>query len=381
MVGSMHKRVGILLVAGMAASAVFRPDSAMAASSSVADDAKAANIIVSTTTSVQTASQTGNIIASAVGGAITPGAPTAVLGVPGGFASQGIDDRLSMADGYLVGSFFSTRAIAAGKSAAANQPRVGAWVQGAYTFVDNNETGGKFDGGIANIVAGIDFKPGMLNDKGVVGLAVGYEDVDVDTSFNNGTFDGDGFTIAPYFGYSFTPNWTGDIAIGYSNLDYNFTRTNGAVSGNFDADRLFGAANVTGTFFRKNLRIAPKVGFLVLYEDQEAFTDSAGTPVGSTTIHLGRANLGAELGYTYKAKGTSIEPFVSVKGSWDFNRNSPVTLTTGSIASDDELSGTFGLGVNFRGKGNLSGQIKGETNQFKNDISTYTISGRVRVNF
>ena len=68
MVGLVHRRVGILLIAGMAASAVLGPDSAMAQSSSVADDSKAANIVVSTQTSAQSATATGGIIASAVSG-------------------------------------------------------------------------------------------------------------------------------------------------------------------------------------------------------------------------------------------------------------------------------------------------------------------------
>jgi len=63
--------------------------------------------------------------------------------------------------------YFSSRALA-GKSAG-KQPRMGFWVQGGYTFVDNDEAGGKFDGDIINILAGIDYKPAKFNGKMVVG--------------------------------------------------------------------------------------------------------------------------------------------------------------------------------------------------------------------
>ncbi len=377
MVGSMRRRAGILLVAGLAASAIFRPDSALATASSVADDAKAANVMVSSVTSGLSGGQTAGLISTSITNAITPTAPTLTTSLRGGSRTAGIGAPVSMADGHLVGSIFSSRAIASGKSAAAGSPALGAWVQGAYTWIDNNEAGGKFDGGVFNIVAGVDFKPAALEGS-VVGVAVGWEDVEIETAFNVGTFDGSGITVAPYFGYAFTPNLSADLVLGYSNIDYDNVRTlGGRVTGNFEGDRFFGAANLNGTFFQDNFRIAPKVGILGLIENQDGYTDSTGAAIGSTTIHLGQANLGAEVGYTID---DGVEPFVSAKVAWDFNRNSPIMLTTGRMASDEEVSGTFGIGVNLT-RGNFSGQLKGETNQFKNEISTWSVMGRIRADF
>jgi outer membrane autotransporter protein len=273
---------------------------------------------------------------------------------------------------------FNSRAIA-GKSAGSS-PRAGFWIQSGYTYVDNDENGGQFDGNIISVVAGFDYKPAKFNNKLVVGIAAGYENLDIDTAFNNGTFEGDGFTITPYAGYSFNKHWSISALAGIGFIDYENSRNNGGVNGDFEALRAFGSVNLTGNYRLKNKwRLTPSAGVMGLWEEQDSYneTGTSTAAVGKTSVHLVRINAGLEVGYQIKK---SIEPFVSARLQYDPDRNSAVTLTTGSTASDDELGGVFGAGLNLSGK-KVNGQIKYETQQFKNELQTHSVIGRVRFNF
>ena len=358
-------KITIAAFAGMAGAFAFAPLDAHATATSVVGDGNASNTLVAASTSSAAAAATAAQIGAAVASAIVVGSP-----------AQGKSVALAGDGKTPVGYFFNTRSL--GESAGTKNRGLGVWVQGAWTGVDNGETGGEFDGTIINVVGGIDYKPKKLNGKAVFGIAVAWEDVDVDTDFNVGTFEGSGVSIAPYAGVTLGKNLVADISLGYSFLDYDVSRTlGGTVTSDFDAYRIFGAINLGGDWtVKKRIRISPKIGVLGFYEEQDAYTDSSGTNVGKTRVHLGRASGGAEVGFMIKA----IEPFIGAKANFDFDRNAPVRLANGVIAEDDEFSATFSAGVNLRKK-NVTGQIKGETNQFKNEITSWSVIGRVRVDF
>ena len=300
------------------------------------ENQETAAAVVGAQTVAVAASQTGGMVASAVGGA---------LGV--------------------------------GKSAGGMSKRAGILVQGGWTTVDNNEAGGQFDGDIFNVIAGIDYKPQKFNDRLLIGLALGYEDVDVTTAFNNGSLEGNGFTIAPYFGYKFNKSWGLDASVGVSFLNYDNSRDSNAATGGFNAKRLFGSSNITGNFQRKKLRITPKFGVLALGEKQDSYTESDGTAVGDVNIHLVRLNASSELGYSV-AKG--VEPFIRAGLEYDVNRNGAVALTGTTLSSSDEAGGAFALGVNFSRK-KIIGQVVGTSTQFKDELTTWGASARIRINF
>jgi len=152
-----------------------------AQATSVSEDQGEANTLVTAAATPAASSATASIIASGVASAISPG---------GGFPPPAIN----------VSTFLDTRSQS-GVAAGGSQKKAGAWVQGGYTTIESTDLGGEFEGDVYNLVAGLDYK---VNKNAVVGLSLAYEDVDVDTTFNSGTFKGDGFTIAPYAGIGFT---------------------------------------------------------------------------------------------------------------------------------------------------------------------------------
>jgi|SaaInl4_135m_RNA_FD_contig_21_125015_length_1277_multi_18_in_0_out_0_1 hypothetical protein len=362
MIDLKFMRKFLVTAVGATAALAMWPNTADATLTSVVGNTKGGNTVIASASAAAIQIQIDAASGGAILEALAPNqSGTAVVRAP---------------DGSPVGSYFNSRTL--GESAGSGKRGLGVWVQGSYTAVDNDEVGAQFDGSAFTIVAGIDYKPKKMNGKGVVGLAVVWEDVDVDTDFNVGTFEGSGVSFAPYVGFRVHKNFILDASVGYSILDYDVARTlGGTVTSDFDAQRIFGSVNLSGNFKKKKFRIAPKIGLMGLWEEQDGFTDSIGTTFGKNTIHLGRLHAGGEVGFTVKA----IEPFVGARLNWDFDRNAPVDLTgAGGFAQDDSLGATFSAGINLKKK-NISGQIKGETNQFKNEVTSYSVRGTIRVDF
>ncbi len=335
------------------------------AQSSVSDDQGQANNLVTTSVTPTVSSTTVSIISTGISNAISLPSPS-FGGGGGGPIIQGDAGRM----------LFNTRALAGEGEAAGNAPpKMGVWVQMANTWVDGSDPGGEFEGDAQNITAGVDYK---VTDNAVVGVAVGYELTDIDTTFNNGTFEGNGITMTPYVGVNLNKTWSLSALVSYGAIEYDTSSTTAGTTGSFDATRLMGSAAVEGNIYRDRLRISPKVSVMYLSEEQDAYTDSAGTAVNSSTIDLGRAAAGATLGYQFDA----VEPYVRAMFEYDFSKEDPVNLGGGQFSSDDKFGVNASLGANFGLGSNLSGNIEGNASTIgRENLDVYTISGRLRYQF
>lgn len=356
----MKKIFGVVVgmtVMAMTASSAY-------AQSSVSDDQGQSNNLVTTSVTPTVSSTTVAQISTGISNAISLPSPSGGFGAP------------SVQTGNAGTMLLNTRAIAGEGEAAGNDtPKMGVWVQMANTWVDGSDPGGEFDGDAQNITAGFDYK---ASDRAVVGVAVGYEIVDVDTKFNNGTFEGDGVTITPYVGFNLNKTWTLSALVSYGMIEYDTSSNNGGTTGSFDATRLMGSAAVEGNIYRDRLRFSPKVSVMYLSEDQDGYTDSRGTAVSSSTIDLGRAAAGATLGYQFNV----VEPYVRAMLEYDLSKEDPVNLGGGRFSSDDEFGLNASLGANFGIANNLTGNIEGNASTIgRENLDVYTISGRLRYQF
>jgi outer membrane autotransporter protein len=331
------------------------------AQSSVSDDQGQANNLVTTSVTPTVSSTTVSIISTGISNAISLPAPSAGTVINTGDAGR---------------MLFNTRALASeGEAAGEMAPKMGVWVQMANTWVDGSDPGGEFEGDAQNITAGLDYK---VTDGAVVGVALGYELTDIDTTFNNGTFEGNGITISPYVGVNLNKTWSLSALVSYGMIEYDNSSNNGATTGSFDATRLMGSASIEGNIYRDALRFSPKASVMYLSEDQDGYTDSAGTVIGSSTIDLGRAAAGATVGYRFNA----VEPYARAMFEYDFSKEDPVNLGGGQFSSDDKFGVNAALGANFGLSDNLSGNIEGNASTIgRENLDVYTISGRLRYQF
>ena len=341
---------------------IFGMAQTASAQSTPANDQGTANNLVTQQTASAASAQVAGLVGTAVSNVVAPAPVAPGAPAPGAPTTTSYKGNSTM--------YFSSRETGV---AAGNAPKAGVWVQGGYTFVEGDDTGGEFDGDVINFLVGIDYK---VRDKMVLGVALGYEDLDIDTDFNNGTFEGEGYGITPYFGMALTPQWSIQVLGGWTTIDYDTTRNNGAVTSSFDADRIFGSASIVGNFKVTNkVVVAPKVSILHLAEEQDGTTDSAGGVSTGEHIDLGRVSGGGTL--TYLAG--KVTPFVRLLAEYDYAKEDAVNLGNGNFSSDDDfgLNATVGLGMNF-GNG-VTGNIEATSaTLLRDNLDVYTISGRLR---
>ena len=256
-----------------------------------------------------------------------------------------------------------------GKAAGNGNGKVGLWFSGAYTNIDNNKSGSNYDGDITAGVVGIDYK---FRDNLLAGVALGYENSDLTTTFNAGTEDSSGWTVAPYALFQVNKTFSVDATVGYSKLNYDVKRTEpsdlNSVTGTTDAKRWFGAANVNGDWVKNKLLLGASVGVLSVSEDKDAYTEvgSGGQAVAAKSTDLGRAHLGGDLGYDMG----KMVPYVSADFRHDYNTD-----------SSDSNSVEVGIGSRFQLGNAISASIEANTVQMKSDLDQWGAVASFRVKF
>jgi len=247
----------------------------------------------------------------------------------------------------------------------------GVWGQGLYAHIDKSEPGLQMKGNVYNAALGVDRR---FHEKYLAGVALAYENVDIDTSFNSGTYKDTGLSLMPYGAITLTPAWTLDASFGYTWLNYDTTRQNGAVTGSFDGHRWSYSGNLTGGYAYDNWRFQPKVGLLYTTETHDSYLESGGSSVGASSTSLGRLSGGGKVGY---AIGDFL-PYVKAIGEWDFEHPGAVQKSNGQWSIVDDHGGVAGLGFEYTSRGSTASLEVDNTSVLRRDTDVWAIIGRVR---
>lgn len=262
-----------------------------------------------------------------------------------------------------------------GKAAGSADARTAIWGQGLWGNIDKSEANLAMSGNIYSGLVGIDRR---YYDRFLVGLSGGWEYTQLDTKFNNGTYESQGLTIAPYAAVDLDRNWTVDLSVGYTRLWYNTSRQNNTVSGTNNGGRWFGSSGVTGNFAYERWRMQPKASVMLMHERQNSYTESDLSEVAANKFTLGRLSMGGKVGY---ALDDGYLPYIKVNGDWDFNKTNAVTKSDGQQSNIDDGGGLVGVGVEFY-SGGLTGSLEVDYGSLgRQDLDLWTAIGRVRYTF
>jgi hypothetical protein len=254
----------------------------------------------------------------------------------------------------------------------------GAWVSYSYSDFDNDLSSTAFDGNNHTVLGGIDFAPW---ESTILGIAVGYEDSDIDTTFNLGELETDGYTIAPYFGALLTDTWSVNFSFGYSDLEYDQFRTDpttgGRVTSSPDADRWFGMFNLNGVTTYGNWILGGRVGTLWAKSEVDAFVESDTTAVAEARSKLGTLSIGGDAAYSFG----EFEPFVSATYEYDYSMTE-ITVATGPQPDNDRDDVLFAAGVRYFGANNgISGNLNWTRRLGRSDFDEDIFTASIRVDF
>ncbi len=230
------------------------------------------------------------------------------------------------------------------------------WGNFSYTDASSDFSTTAFDSSRYNVFVGADFSP---REGLVMGLALGYEDNEIDTFFNAGEMDVDGYTVVPYVALQVGDQSSLDLAFGYSDLDTSQFRLTGGVPGGarinskVGSERYFVSANYNTFRDYGEWHVTSQLGVFWAKDQHDAFTESNGTVNGRTSFKLGQAKIGAEVARAWGA----FEPYASATLEYDFARTGLPFAAGVARPQYDPTDVLFGFGVRYFADNGLSGSV------------------------
>jgi len=199
----------------------------------------------------------------------------------------------------------------------------------------------------------------LINDKWLLGLALGYENTDIDTAYNGGSNETDGFTVAPYAAYLINNVFSIDTSAGYTTLNYETSRVDnvsgGLITADFDSDRWFATANLNATVQRDRWLFGGRIGLLYTEETQDAHRETGpntARAIEERKLDLVQFVLGFDAAYSFG----QIEPYASFYYLNDLSRDDGVGAgglpgNVGATQPDDDDEFQVGAGLRYFGSG------------------------------
>lgn len=249
------------------------------------------------------------------------------------------------------------------------------WVEGRYSGFDDDNGNLDRSGHVGVLYAGVDYR---FNNDVLVGFLVQFDWAKDDSGVLQSKVDGQGWMVGPYLSARIHDNVYLDLraAWGGSNNDL----TVAATTGTFDTTRWLVKGTLAGNWVHDAWRFTPSADLAYVEENQNVFTNSAGTVVPSQTVSLGRLQFGPEVGYRIQhTADTFIEPFAALKGVWDFD-NPNVAIIDGFVVGPGDFWGRLQGGLNVvTASGWYVRGLASWDGIGADDYSGYTLQGSVNV--
>jgi ubiquitin len=356
----------------------------LTSANSINDSQNVRAIQISVTKTV--AATSGASISNAIDGGMDAGfsengTPT-YINPGGGFINFAADPRSEIAS--RTDDAFSALAYAGkiNKAPDYNKPPLhldrdwSAWadIRGTgWKLTEASGNGNDIKGSQVNLTTGIGRK---LDTDTLVGAVVGYENFKYDVASLNGSLKGNGETIGGYFARSLGSNLRFDAALAWTYLNYN--ASSGTASGSFNASRWLATTGLTGNHSFGTYMLEPSAKLYVLWESEQAWTDSLGTAQASRNFFAGRTALGSKVARPFVSSGGwTVTPYVGLYGDWRFSSDSAIATGTPVAFIEDGWSGRVTAGLSATAKNGFTVSLGGEYGGLGANFKVWT--GNVRV--
>ena len=265
-----------------------------------------------------------------------------------------------------------------GRSAFATTAPFTVWGHGSFTSVDNDYVNGttdsRYDGDVWGYNVGLDYR---FADALIAGLSLGYNDTDLTTAFNNGSYQETGWVASPYVIYRPIENLTIAGEAGYGMGDIDVTRDNNAVSGNTESDMWYAA--LTTSYRVRPIEtlsaasLTPSLAFMAARKTVDGYTESDGTTNATTRSNTRQIKPAIEAAYDFApTPSLTVTPFLETGLTYDFTDEINNDKTAFNIGGGVRLSDAM-TGLNAALEGNhLAGRA---------DYTEYTIGGTITYGF
>ncbi|MCD6292252.1 MAG: autotransporter outer membrane beta-barrel domain-containing protein [Deltaproteobacteria bacterium] len=245
------------------------------------------------------------------------------------------------------------------------------WGNAGYNSWDVDDRRTESDGYLSTLIIGADYR---LTESLVLGVSLVYENSDIDTDYNNGQLDQDGFTLAPYIGVVLNDYFTLAATVGYAWLDTDQQREKGFghdVKSSLDSTRFFGSVHLDGFYNFNHFNVTGILGCLYSQERQDSFTEDDGNRVGSNDVDLGQISIGAEISYSFAV----MEPYFSTTFLYDFQYEDIDNVDY------DDTAIEINPGVRFYFENGFCADIQGGVVLGRSDYDEYSVTANLRYEF
>lgn len=263
-----------------------------------------------------------------------------------------------------------------GRSALSTPSPFTVWGHGSYTNVDNDYANGtldsRYNGDVWGYNIGLDYQ---FTQTMTAGVSLGYNDTDLTTVFNNGTYDETGWVVSPYAIYSPFAGVNLVAEAGFGMGDIDVTRDNGAVRGNTDSDIWYGAVSASYRYRPLTdtpLSLSPSVALLAARKTVDGYTESDGSVVKASHSNTRQIKPAVEMAYDFYQGSMTVTPFIEAGMIHDF------TDEVNNDATAFNLGGGLRLSDSQLG---LNGSLEGNYLAGRSDYTEYTLAGTITYGF
>lgn len=187
------------------------------------------------------------------------------------------------------------------------------WAAMGGTHLSSTVTGASFEGSVVNQTVGFDM---MLSDRLVAGVSLFHEGTSLQTHFNGGGVDANGWSVVPYVGFDFGQGTTIDGLVGLTRMETDTERAGATATGHFESIRTMAAANIHHGIPVGNWLFRGDAGLSFAYSESDSYAEkgAAAQQQQGSTSHLVQGRLGGRVSYLLGR----VEPYVAAAYAYDF---------------------------------------------------------------
>lgn len=290
-------------------------------------------------------------------------------GPPGGGSGAG-GDTASLGGGRFA---LSTRDT--GKAAAGMGSRWNAWLSFSHSELGYKYQPLQSSGHVDLTLIGIDY---TFANNLVTGVAVGWDQTRVGTSFNGGNLKANGYMVAPYLSWRFTPAWSLDATLGFghSNISQTDNSVVGGLSGGYGDDRFLGALSLGYTKMLGKWILTGRGSYLTSQDRYDQFTLSNNATISAATNHTSQLRAGGQAMYNSGV----ILPYVGVY-YFNYVQQANQAALAGTNPANDRDGFQLQAGIQFAPKGMVYGGLMLSSDVGRSQIKNDLILGNIGIRF
>lgn len=233
----------------------------------------------------------------------------------------------------------------------ARQPRFNIWTDFRYFGITDNRFGLDRNGDATNVTIGADRR---INNKLVIGGMLNYNTAESSSFDDSWKTNSQGFSVGPYFGYIFLPNWALDGTVGFGQFE---NKNNISILNSKYTTNIYAASFMaTGVYELNKSQIRLKPAIYYNYFQNSAYDLNAviggvaySVPIDSYNFSLGLAQFAIQLARTFMRANNAgaTVPYIELGVNYLFVQPNGGQILTGDLTmqSTSALSGLARLGV------------------------------------